>query len=96
MEKLLDEETTERLRAALEAMRRGFAEVEEIVYREKCATLPHLSIEERLATFAHLYQLAKTFRSPDTSASALDTLRIAETVALRQLFIRAAGRRPPG
>jgi hypothetical protein len=93
MDRLLDEQTTERLRAALEAMRRGFAEVEEIIYREKCATLPHLSIEERLATFADLYQMAMTFRSPETDTDALEQRHIAETVAFRKLLARVAAHR---
>ena len=96
MDRVLDQQTKERLREALEAMRRGFAEVEEIVYREKCATLPHLSLEERLARFSDLYRMAMTFRFPETSTAALEGLHIAETVAVRQLFARIAGRRHTG
>lgn len=85
-----DPQLRERVRTAWEAMRRGFAEVEEIVYREKCATLPYLSIEERLATFADLYQMAMTFRSRETDTDALEERHIAETVAFRKLLARIA------
>lgn len=91
-----DPQLKDRVRAAWKAMRRGFAEAEEIIYREKCATLPRLALEERLAAFADLYQMAMTFRSPDTDTAALEERHIAETVAFRRLLARIAAHRPGG
>lgn len=95
MDRLLDEKTRERLRAALEAMRRGFAEVEAVVYAEKCAELPRLSIEEGLARFSDLYQMAMAFGHGVQRHPAFEARHIADILTIRERFARIAGIRPP-
>ena len=90
-----DRERSASLRAALEALRNGAAEVEAVVYAEKRATLPRLSIAERLTIFSELYEMAMTFRASEGPIPALEARHIEETVAIRQIFARIAGGRPP-
>ena len=82
-------------REAFEAQRKGFAEVEKIVYAEKCVWLPRLSIQERLLLFSQLFELGMTFRAHPGPIPELEALHIEETVAIRQVFARIAGHRPP-
>lgn len=84
------------LRAALEALRNGAAEVEAVVFAEKRATLPRLSIAERLTIFSELYEMAMTFRANEGPIPALEARHIEETVAIREVLVKIAGRRPPG
>ena len=83
------------LREALEALPQRYAEVEAVIYAEKCATLPHLSIEERLARFSDLYELGMTFRAHKGPIPALEALHIQEIVEFRKTLAKIAGRRPP-
>ena len=94
MELEISAEKLAELREALLALPRRFAEVEAVVYAEKCATLPHLSIQERLAQFSELYELAMTLRAGNGPIPALETRDIEETVAIRQIFAKIAGCRP--
>jgi len=83
------------LREALESLPGRFAAVEAVIYAEKCATLPHLSIGERLGRFSELYEMGMTFRAHDGPIPALETLHIQEIVEIRKTLARIAGRRPP-
>ena len=96
MDRLLDQQTTERLREALGRLRKGAAEVEAVIYAEKCAKLPRLSIEEGLAQFAALCGMAIAFGHRVQRHPALEACHIAETLAIRERFARIAGCRPPG
>ena len=84
------------LREALEALPRRFAEVEAVIYAEKCATLPRLSIEEGLIQFAGLYEMAIALGHGVQRHPAHEARHVAETLAIRDRFARIAGRRPPG
>ncbi len=94
MDATYDPELRERVRAAWEAVRQGFAETEEIVFREKCAILPVLSIEKGLEQFSHLYQMALACGAGIQRHPALEERHIAETAQVRQRFIQAAPRQP--
>lgn len=91
-----DPQLRERVRAAWEAMRRGFAEVEAVIYAEKCAELPRLSIEEGLAQFSDLYQMAMAFGHGVQRHPAFEARHIADILAIRERLARIAGVRPPG
>lgn len=96
MERLLDERTTEQLRNALQALRKGAAEVEAVVYAEKCASLPRLSLQDRITIFSDLYEMGRIFRCHPGPIPEREALHIEETVAIRKAFNRIAGHRPAG
>ena len=91
----LSPEKLAELRESLLNLPQRFAAVEAVIYAEKCATLPHLSIEERLARFSDLYELGVTFRAHNGPIPALVALHIQEIVEFRKTLAKIAGRRPP-
>lgn len=91
----LSPEKLAELREALLDLPRRFAAVEAVIYAEKCATLPRLSIEERLARFSDLFELGTTFRAHHGPIPALEALHMQEIVEFRKTLAKIAGRRPP-
>ena len=92
----LSPEKLAELREALLNLPQRFAAVEAVIYAEKCATLPLLSIEEGFRRFAYLYEMAIAFGHGVQRHPALEERHMAETLAIRQRFVQAAGRKPSG
>ena len=81
-------------REAVLDFKRAMAEVEEVIFAEKAAWLPNLTIEESLAIFGELSRTAMVLQGNSERDPIVEAWRIEETVALRRLLDSVAGRRP--